>query len=176
VQNINKYIEDAFPRDNINMNLILDFYKGSYDLNIFFLCIKGIFQTYDFFMGDRGNICIYETEKSTPIFLYTHWGGSKLLKYLQTALQKHWRWTDAAFLTRIIFCVMIEGHESDETGFGISTSVCDNEHPIPTLYVDKQLIVLRKYNWDTGTFNNKDINTSWSFNQFCGLDITKIEI
>lgn len=62
-------------------------------------------------MGNRGNIKILEQYREDGIdhdnipavCLYTHWGGFKLPLTLQTALKKEWRWTDGAYLARIIF-------------------------------------------------------------------------
>ena len=78
-------------------------------------------------MGDRGNI------KVGNVYLYIHWGGSTLKGVLIRALKRKQRWNDEAYLTRIIFCeMMAEEQESldGETGFGISTKIQDNEHPI----------------------------------------------
>lgn len=78
-------------------------------------------------MGDRGNIVV------NGVWLYTHWGGSDIKKDLQKALQRHIRWDDAPYLTRIIFDQM-KGNDFGETGWGISLKMCDNEHNI--LFVD----------------------------------------
>jgi len=71
-------------------------------------------------MGDRGNIVVKERGQP-PVYLYTHWRGSELKAILRRALAKHWRWDNAPYLARIIFCEMVKGQEDDETGFGIST-------------------------------------------------------
>ena len=75
-------------------------------------------------MGDRGNIII-KTAGESDLYLYTHWRGSALPHILKAALGRRQRWDDAAYLTRIIFCEMVKGSEQDETGFGISTYMCD---------------------------------------------------
>lgn len=71
-------------------------------------------------MGNRGNITV-RTANSPDVHLYTHWRGSELPHILSSALARKQRWNDAPYLARIIFCEMIEGEESEETGFGIST-------------------------------------------------------
>jgi len=88
-------------------------------------------------MGDRGNI------KVGKVYLYTHWGGSNLKTVLKKALSRKQRWNDEAYLTRIIFCEMIIEEEqglNEETGFGISTKIQDNENPILEVDVEHQEI------------------------------------
>lgn len=102
-------------------------------------------------MGDRGNI------KVGNVFLYTHWEGSELKKILRTAFKKKWRWDDEPYLTRIIFDVMTDGMHGEETGFGISTGICDNDNPILEVDVKKQKVIewadenltKKKKEWDT---------------------------
>lgn len=79
-------------------------------------------------MGDRGNIVVKSgTEKA---WLYSHWGGTDLPVILRDALVRgKGRWDDAPYLARIIFQQMI-GKDDGITGYGISASVSDNEHPI----------------------------------------------
>lgn len=81
-------------------------------------------------MGDRANIVIIEGE-APPLFLYTHCSGWELGETLATALDSpagRGRWSDSAYLTRIIFCQLVKGHETGETGFGIATSPPDNSY------------------------------------------------
>lgn len=87
-------------------------------------------------MGDRGNIVIVQQkrdgqEKADRVWLYTHWAGSELPKILHTALNRGKdRWNDETYLARIIFNEMTKGAEMDTTGYGISTTISDNEHDI----------------------------------------------
>ncbi|KKL14977.1 hypothetical protein LCGC14_2510200 [marine sediment metagenome] len=85
-------------------------------------------------MGDRGNIVVH------GVWLYTHWGGSDIKKDLQKALQRHLRWDDYIYLTRIIFDQM-KGNDFGETGFGISTKMCDNEWNILEVDCDHQVVI-----------------------------------
>jgi hypothetical protein len=100
-------------------------------------------------MGDRGNICM-RYEDGNQVYFYSHWGGSHLPLVLQEALRycgpeadsvrfeydkpsRDNRWSDEAYLARVIFCHMVGGSEYDlmsTTGYGISPSICDNEHPV----------------------------------------------
>jgi len=45
-------------------------------------------------------------------------------------LAKRWRWTDYSYLARSGFDCFTAGHQGSETGFGISTTIGDNEHAI----------------------------------------------
>ena len=86
-------------------------------------------------MGDRANV------KIGNVYLYTHWGGSDLVDKVRQALAKKWRWDDEPYLTRIIFCTMVGRDEFDEeTGFGISTEICDGEDRIIEIDVDNQTV------------------------------------
>ena len=89
-------------------------------------------------MGDRGTIVVKEGPGT--IYLYTHWGGSELKTTLRRALGREARWDDPAYLTRIIFCEMVKGHEADETGFGISTQPQDGEYNTLVVNTDSQTV------------------------------------
>ena len=94
-------------------------------------------------MGDRGNIKLVYGEKDdeySPIYLYTHWGGSALPGTLAGALERgRERWDDPSYLARIIFSEMIkeEGLLDSLTGYGISPYETDNENDIVTVRLDK---------------------------------------
>lgn len=115
-------------------------------------------------MGDRGNIAIRQSgDPERMIFLYTHWGGSECPAVLQRALAKRWRWNDEAYLTRIVFDELAAGDSGNETGYGISTMISDNEHPI--LAVDGATRMV-------GTVTSADPTTfvpRWSFEDFIAL-------
>jgi hypothetical protein len=108
-------------------------------------------------MGDRGNIRV--DDKESKIYLYTHWYGSEIPFILKTALIKgRERWKDAAYLTRIIFCEMLQqekGSIDKTTGFGISLGICDNENPIYIVDVPKQRVYIE----------TKD-SKGWTFEEF----------
>ena len=72
-------------------------------------------------MGDRGNVkIVYEDGKS--VYLYTHWYGTDLPSIVAKALDRHVRWEDPSYLTRIIFSEMLDTADAlhEETGFGIA--------------------------------------------------------
>ncbi len=91
-------------------------------------------------MGDRANIVVRQDEGD--VVLYTHWNGDILADIVHAALSKKWRWQDDAYLARVIFCELVKGSEQNETGFGISTGLCDNEHPLIVVDVGQQRVYL----------------------------------
>jgi len=105
-------------------------------------------------MGDRANVKV--TGGMGTTYLYTHWGGTNLPAVVQRALAKHWRWNDQSYLTRIIFCEMVKGSETDETGFGIAQKCGDGDERIVEVDTFTQTV----------EFNGEII----SFRQFIELD------
>lgn len=99
-------------------------------------------------MGDRGNIAIKQDariDKGKMVYLYTHWGGSGVCKDLAIALDRgRDQWENESHLTRIIFCQMVSNSDDLKgvRGYGISTYETDNEHPIPVVDCEKQIIRL----------------------------------
>ena len=81
-------------------------------------------------MGDRRNI-VCEFEEASVAF-YTHWRGSEAPADLRDALKVgQGRWSDPAYLARVIFCRMVMDDVTGDTGYGIeaidlgSTSYCE---------------------------------------------------
>ena len=110
-------------------------------------------------MGCRGTIEIWENgaapkDEESPVVLYTHWGAKDMLMNLKTVLKRRKRWSDAAYLSRMIFCKMVEGDERGETGYGIMTNnVCDAEEEI-VVDCDRQEVIVK------GSDNNKSYTFS----------------
>lgn len=92
-------------------------------------------------MGDRANVYITDVDDS-GVYLYTHWGGYKLLDVVRTALKRQERWSDGAYLARIVFCAMVGTDWKGTTEYGISATLGDNEHPIIVLSAKDQAIGL----------------------------------
>lgn len=123
-------------------------------------------------MGDRGNIAVLH-DKDNQVWLYSHWGGSELFKRLQGGLAfGKGRWGDDSYLNRIIFCHAIpEGQFRDETGYGISTRMQDNEYPILVVDLEhKSVFVIQEDELKDGQvpagFTPKE---KWGFQQFIDL-------
>ena len=107
-------------------------------------------------MGDRASVFIRE-QSDQGVYLYTHWGGYELPKDVHKALSRQQRWTDAPYLARIVFHEMGGGTDK-ETGFGISTEMCDNEHLIIHLDCAEQRIGLSP--------EGETPNHWWTFDRF----------
>lgn len=121
-------------------------------------------------MGDRGNIVIKQRQpEGSYLYFYTHWNGSEIAETVQNALKRgKERWDDEQYLARIIFCEMIKDDVMATDGYGISTSMGDNEHDFIVVDVDKQT-VSRVSEGDPG----KKPKKSWSFDKFVELNINK---
>ena len=87
-------------------------------------------------MGDRANVFVQDYDRTKGVFLYTHWTGTGLPETVRTALAKRKRWDDGQYLARIIFCEMVKGRETEETGFGITATCGDGGRRV--LIVDPQ--------------------------------------
>ena len=98
-------------------------------------------------MGDRANVRVMDGPARAPVYLYTHWGGTQLPLRVREALKRQVRWHDPAYLTRIIFDTMTGDSHGSETGHGISTGVCDNEHAIIEVDVSTQKVRFLKWDW-----------------------------
>ena len=123
-------------------------------------------------MGDRGNI-IVKDGNDAPVFLYSHWGGSELPATLQAGLARRLRWTDGSYLTRILFCEMIDGDVRGETGFGISTHQCDNEHNYLVVDVGEQRVRVLRYDYrerDKPPLESAQV-AAYTFEEYCALDL-----
>lgn len=95
-------------------------------------------------MGERANIVV-QGDGDAEIYLYTHWDGSFLPKVLQDALLRgKSRWNDSNYLTRIIFSQMIQNSVMDETGYGISTCIIDNNYPLLVVDCATQTVFLQE--------------------------------
>ena len=111
-------------------------------------------------MGYRGTIEIWENgaapkDEESPVVLYTHWGAKDMLMNLKTVLKRKKRWSDAAYLSRMIFCKMVEGDERGETGYGIMTcNIGDAEEEI-VVDCDRQEVIVK----------GKDNNKSYTFSE-----------
>ena len=97
-------------------------------------------------MGDRSNIVVVQPDNSR-IWLYGHWMGDDNYRVAGQVLQTGSRNFDHFYLARMLFEKMIEGAYNKETGFGISTTMCDNEYPIVVIDPQKQTVHLEEYIW-----------------------------
>lgn len=95
-------------------------------------------------MGDRSNIVVENSfglgigsveAKAKRVWLYSHWSGQSGILSALTGLRSGRAQHDASYLARIIFSRMVKDSIDSETGYGISTTLGDNEHPIIVISV-----------------------------------------
>jgi len=131
-------------------------------------------------MGDRGNIAVKQ-QGNSQIWFYAHWSGSKIKDVTKEALAKKWRWDDEAYLARIIFDQLTKGRNGEETSFGISTRILDNEYPIVVVDVPEQRVFtieeteLTKEGQIPPDFE-PDPKRCWSFSAYIGEEPLRQEV
>lgn len=120
-------------------------------------------------MGDRGNIVMRCSDGD--IFFYTHWEGYRIPEIAREAIARRQRWNDEQYLTRIVFCTMVAGHESGETSFGITRSMHDNSYPLLIIDCEKQQVFLEAPPEDaTGRRQPSPAAHAVSFADFANLE------
>ena len=116
-------------------------------------------------MGCRGTIEVWENgdapkSEERPVVLYTHWGAKEMEDDLRDVLSRKKRWSDPAYLSRMIFSRMTRNDPDGETGYGIQTcNVGDAESEI-IVDCDRQEIIVK--GWDE--------NDTYTFNEFIDPD------
>ncbi len=92
-------------------------------------------------MGDRGNIAIIQRDNE-QVWLYSHWGGTELPERLKDGLTiGQGRWNDDSYLAKIIIGAAVPADNwKQETGYGISTHMQDNEHDILVVDIPVQRV------------------------------------
>jgi hypothetical protein len=131
-------------------------------------------------MGDRGNIIMeydrVQGEAPTRVFLYTHWSGYRLPSILQTGLiQGRGRWSDDAYLARILFCTMVGENWSDTTGYGIAPWVPDNEYDFLLVQVCQQKVLRVDLEWHCSQDApiSDYIRQSWTFEEYIEIPMNE---
>jgi len=121
-------------------------------------------------MGDRANV--YVKDGNSGVYLYTHWTGTKLPGVVQSALRRgESRWNDGQYLARVIFNEMTRGDEDGVTGFGISSVLCDNNHPIIVVDTSTETVGLA----DEGDEILGIVQADWPFADFVALDTAGLD-
>src|SRR6267154_3871957 len=119
-------------------------------------------------MGDRANIAVQS--RGERVYFYTHWSGSDVPEIVRSALARNERWDEPPYLARIIFCRLVRGDETGETGFGISTKPGDNEHPIFVVDCDKKMVTVES---DTRTLHHylvRGVAKAMTFGDYAALE------
>lgn len=119
-------------------------------------------------MGDRANIIIRQAE-GQQVILYGHWSGEEYVARAKQALAKRWRWDDAAYLARIVYDCFVGDQAGTETGFGISTTFCDGEHPVLVIDVERQRVYFEAMPGRSYTEPSARAANGWTFEEFVNL-------
>ena len=96
-------------------------------------------------MGDRANVKVLDRsdDKVHEVYLYTHYDGQDLPLMVRDALERGIdRWDDVQYLTRVIFCEMIQDDVMGSTGYGITAREYDGGRTV-IVDPDKSEITLK---------------------------------
>jgi len=96
-------------------------------------------------MGDRAQVHIVANKNKQynhDVWLYTHWGGTALPETVAYAISRGERWTDASYLTRIIFSEMIKQDIHGSTGYGIGNHQHGDVYRVITVDLDEQEVTI----------------------------------
>ena len=126
-------------------------------------------------MGDRANIVIRDNwsgdlHDKEAVFLYSHWGGTELPDVLRQGLiNGRGRWDDVSYLARILFDAMIGDSQGEETGYGISTRLTDNEYDLLVLS-DQRVYVLKQSDYERRGFDALGDSPSIRFADYVAVE------
>ena len=95
-------------------------------------------------MGDRRNVVV--TGRGSRVFLFTHADGTELPRVVQEVLRRKQRWTDPAYLGRMLFQGMVGGDQS-ELGYGVSSVQQNSNHDDVLVDTDKQEVTIGARTW-----------------------------
>lgn len=122
-------------------------------------------------MGDRGNIFFVDHETDdgqlAGLYMYGHWSGAFLPEVVMRALDRgRGRWGDSQYLARIVFCELVRDDLDGTTGFGLSTSIGDNEHAIVRVNDLDQTVAFCPSGSEADPAAKP--TQSWSYEEFAG--------
>ena len=111
-------------------------------------------------MGDRATVEIWNNaaapkSEERPVVLYTHWRGSTLIQDVMSAIERRERWDDPSYLSRIIFCHMLNGSNdplNDSTGYGILTDNVGDAWLEIVVDCDRQEIIVKEFDKNNETY------------------------
>ena len=117
-------------------------------------------------MGDRTNT-IFRMENGSDVVLYQHNGGYQMMHNLATALDaSRSRWNDEPYATRIIISNLIGDRWRQETGYGLSTYIMDNEHSVPVIDFSDNTVALYDFEWSNFGCELKNQKFRMPFGEF----------
>jgi hypothetical protein len=86
-------------------------------------------------MGSRTAWKIITDNSGAATWLYSHWGGESKFEDTQNALVAGMpRWSDTSYGTRVFISNIVRENWSEETGFGITSTLVDAECPFEESY------------------------------------------
>jgi len=94
-------------------------------------------------MGDRFTVAFKDKANSTPIWLYSHWGGADQYIHVAMAIEAaEPRWHDPSYATRIAISSIVGDSWSGSTGFGLNagptcSTMSDYSNSIVVIWEDK---------------------------------------
>ena len=129
-------------------------------------------------MGDRANVFFVDAKPEsgplTGLYLYTHWAGESLPEIVQSGLERgKGRWGDSQYLARILFCELIKDDVLGETGYGLSTRIGDNGHPI--IRVDDTNSRVSFHEEGKETDGNDQGAASWTYEEFVAASLDALQ-
>lgn len=135
-------------------------------------------------MGERGNIVLLDKNTDNksggsfphPVYFYTHWSGYKLKSTLQAGLVRGKdRWNDPQYLSRVIFCQMIQAQKEDAftavTGFGITSRIGDSGYKLLVVQPDTKTVK----ELDSSDDLSAAVQRQWTYEQFVAVNFKEEE-
>ena len=110
-------------------------------------------------MGSRTAWKIVTNDSGAVTWLYSHWGGESKFEDTQNALISAMpRWGDTTYGARIFISNIVRENWSEETGFGITSTLSDAEVPFEESFFDAVI----DFTTQRVTFGSRE----WSFEEF----------
>jgi hypothetical protein len=78
--------------------------------------------------------------EDTGVYLYQHFDGYDLLERVSNAIRRGYRWSDAEYLTRIIFDSMVGDDQGEDSGYGIGTAMHGDIEFLISVNVENQTV------------------------------------
>lgn len=114
-------------------------------------------------MGSRTTWKIVTNDSGAVTWLYSHWGGESKFEDTQNALISAMpRWSDTSYGARIFVSNIVRENWSEETGFGITSTLSDAEVPFEESFFDAVI----DFTTQRVTFGSRE----WSFEEFIVAD------
>lgn len=98
-------------------------------------------------MGDRRQV-VFDCRQDRKIFLYTHWGGSRLPQHAALAIDfARGRWTDRPYFIKIVIDQLTMMARDLQTGFGIYPLYMESEYDDVIIDVEAMVVTIGTTSW-----------------------------